>query len=173
MLKILKSRGQFKIFIMKKLFILLSVCLSFRSTYSQNITLNESTGKYEMILEVNMPSDNVSDNFDVIEEWLITNYSNKYSSSKLSNKEKGKIIYGAAFETRIFPSKGLISFNYNIKFDKAKITLTITDFAYTIIGSASLAAGAAMNFEDRSLAGKKKIIAETETKILEAINKIK
>jgi hypothetical protein len=156
---------------MKKLLILTSMLLTFMSANSQNIVLNEATAKYEMIIDVTAKTNNQNDNFDNIQEWLVTNYTNKYSSSKLSNKEKGKIIYGAAFETRIFPSKGLISFNYTIKLDKDKINLYVTDFAYTIIGQ-TLSAGVAINFESKGLAGKKRIIKETETKILEALTKL-
>jgi hypothetical protein len=156
---------------MKKLLMLTSMLLIFMSSNSQNIVLNEATTKYEMIIDFTAKTNNQNDNFDNIEEWLVTNYANKYSSSKLSNKEKGKIIYGAAFETRIFLSKGLISFNYTIKLDKNKINFYITDFAYTIIGQTT-AAGVVMNFESKGLAGKKKIIKETETKILEALTKL-
>jgi hypothetical protein len=156
---------------MKSIFSLTFVLISFSLSFSQNIVLNESTKKYEMSFDVILNTDNQNDNFDIIEEWLAVNYTNKYSNSKLSNKEKGKIIYSAAFETKIFPTKGLISFNYNIKVDKSKISFFVSDFAYTMIGQ-STAAGVAMNFESKNLAGKKKIILETETKILESTKKI-
>ncbi len=144
------------------LFILVAVTCSAKA---QNIALNEATGKYEMKFDTTITSDNQNDNFDAVEEWLVTTYTNKYSSSKLSNREKGKIIYSAAFETNIFPSKGLISFNYTIKIEGNKISFFMTDFAYTIIGQMSSAAGAAMNFESKGLAGKKKIFEETQNRI--------
>jgi hypothetical protein len=156
---------------MKQLLLLTFFFTNFSISFSQSIVLNETTKKNEMSFDLTSKSDNQNDNFDAIEEWLATNYTNKYSGSKFSNKEKGKIIYSAAFETKIFPSKGLISFNYTIKFDKNKINFFVSDFAYTMIGQTT-AAGAAMNFESKNLAGKKKIILETETKISEAVKKI-
>lgn len=152
-------------------FMFIIFLMTFMTANAQNILLNESTEKYEMVVDVAAKSNNQNENFDNVEEWLVTNYTNKYSSSKLTNKEKGKIIYSAAFETKIFPSKGLISYNYTIKVDKNKINFYITDFAYTIIGQ-TLSAGVAMNFESKGLAGKKKIIKETETKILEVLSKL-
>lgn len=156
-----------------KILLLLNTLILFINTLSaQDIIFNESKEKYEMSFELTVNSDNTHDNFNYIEEWLVTTYSNQFSSSKLSNKEKGKIIYGAAFETRIFPTKGLISFTYTINFNDNKIGFFITDFAYSVIGQMSTAKGAVMNLESRGLAGKKKIIRETQTKIQEAIQLI-
>jgi hypothetical protein len=157
---------------MKKLMSLMSLVVLSNYLCAQEIALNTATEKYEMSIDLNVNSENNIENFDYVEEWLVTNYTNKYSSSKLSNKEKGKIIYSAAFETSIFPTKGLISFNYTIKFEGNKISFFITDFAYTFIGQMSSASGTAMNLEDKGLAGKKKIIEEAQNKILAAIKKI-
>ncbi|MFO0494759.1 MAG: hypothetical protein ACK50Y_04440 [Flavobacteriia bacterium] len=157
---------------MKNLLIIIPFLTLTNNLFAQDITLNETTEKYEMSFDLTVTSDSINYNFDYVEEWLVTSYSNKYSSSKLSNKEKGKIIYGAAFETHIFPTKGLISFNYTIKFEGNKIIFFVTDFAYTMIGQMSTGAGAVMNLESKGLAGKKKIIEETQTKIREAIKKI-
>lgn len=156
---------------MKKLLTLVAILITAQVVRAQNISLNENTKKYEMFFEITTKTDKSNDNFDVVEEWLVSSYANKYSSSKLSNREKGKIIYNAAFETKIFLSKGLISFNYTIKFEKNKVFFFMTDFAYTIIGQTT-AAGVALNFESNSLAGKKKIIKASEEKILEALSKI-
>ena len=72
---------------MKSIFSLTFVLISFSLSFSQNIVLNESTKKYEMSFDVILNTDNQNDNFDIIEEWLAVNYTNKYSNSKLSNKE--------------------------------------------------------------------------------------
>lgn len=151
------------------------------SSNAQELKLNESSKKYEVVHEIISTSENQNSNFDVIEEWLATNYANKYSSSRLSNKDKGTIMYNAAFETKLFPSKGLISFNYVIKFEKNKINFFISEFGYTIIGASGLAQaftnfnpiGNAMTFESKNLGGKKKIFAETENHLISMISKIK
>jgi hypothetical protein len=153
---------------MKRLLFFATMLLTFGFAKAQNISFNDSTKKYEMYIEYKAKTSNQNDNFNNVEEWLVSNYTNKYSAMKLSNKEKGKIVYSAAFETEIFPSKGLISFNYTVKVNKEKINFFITNFAYTIIGQ-TVGAGVALDFESRSLMSKKKIIKETETKILDLL----
>jgi hypothetical protein len=157
---------------MKKLIIFIIILSSFRFVNGQNISLNEETKKYEWNFEVTSKLPTQNDVYDHVEEWLVSNYYNKSSSLKLSNREKGKLIYTAAFETKIFLSKGLISFNYTIKFNKNKVNFLLNNFAYTIMGQTKVA-GIEMNFENNGLASKKKIIEETEIKIIENLKKLR
>ncbi len=147
---------------MKKIYFL----ILFFSSYSliitaQNIELNPITSKYEISFEISEIKKSKSEIFELTNEWLLMQYNLPECIPLKSDLSKGIILYRGAFITNLFPTKGMITFNIDLKIEEKMMSAVVTNFFYKNMDSY----GFIIDFESKNLTGKKKIIPETENKL--------
>ena len=153
---------------MKQTLILTILCLICALGYSQKLAIDSLTGKYQTIIK--MEFDTSTDKtvlYRNVKEWIAINYKSAKDVFQYEDETNyDKIIAKGTFSTNMFMKEGWINHTMIINFKKGKVRITYKDFSYYSAGSGNI------NFEG-SMMSKKKIITETETRIVDSIDSLK
>lgn len=91
---------------------------------AQDLQINPTTNKYEIVVEKQFSKIESKKLFDATSEWLALNFNGLNSSLKYSNFEKRRIIFTGSFELK----RSVISFVLHFTIVDNKYKCIITDF---------------------------------------------
>ena len=152
----------------KILLICLAVCMfSTKTIYSQEIVLDEDTGKYQSQIVIENDSLSKVQQFDKAMEWVVINYKSAKDVVQYSNREAGKIICKGTFSTMLFWKEGWIGHTLTFEFKEGKFRQTYSDFSYASGTTGEIA------FESDDMGFKKKLLKETSANIKASTEDIK
>lgn len=153
---------------MKTLLLTIALAIATLAASAQTLELDATTGKYKVQAVEELSQDLTKDQlFAKAKQWIALNYKSANDVIQLADENEGKIICKGNFPTDMFMKKGWIEHTMVLDFKDGRMRYTFTDFAYYSPGSGKL------NFESKSLGGKKKMYAETEGNIKSAVVSIK
>jgi hypothetical protein len=134
--------------------------------YSQNLEIDEESGKYTKQEVIDIENLSKDDLFNKTIEWITLNYNSVDDVIQLKNKELGKIIVKGNFSCSMYMKQGWINHTLVLDFKDNKFRYKYTDFSYYSSGSGE------MPFE-KSMMSKKKMLKTTEEKIDNSILNLK
>jgi hypothetical protein len=133
--------------------------------FSQELKMNEETGKYEYQGIIDSLNETKQELFQKTLEWIALNYKSSDDVIQYKNEDTGKIIIKGNFGTDIFFKQGWLRHTAIFEFKDGRIRYTYTDFSYYSSGSGD------MSFE-KNMSSKKKIMALMEDNINKSISSL-
>jgi len=147
-----------------KLTIFFILIISSSEIISQELKIDDESGKYTKQGIVEIKGKSKKDLYLKANQWIALRYNSTKDVVQLSDAESGKIIAKGAFSTNMYMKKGAIYHILILDFKDDKFRYTYTDLSYFSAGSGE------MNFEKKGIMSKKKLIENTESYIDKAIN---
>lgn len=133
--------------------------------FSQDLKIDEDTGLYSKSSVIEVEKMTKTEIYKKALEWLTLNYKSANDVIQLKDEESGKIILKGNFSTGIFLKEGFLRHTLILDFKDERFRYNYTSLSYYSPGSGEIP------FE-KGMALKKKILAETESKIDDSIKSL-
>lgn len=108
------------------------------NSFSQDVAIDEKTGKYSKGAVVEVENITKDDMYMKALEWIALNYKDAGAVIQFQDKETGKIIVKGAWPSSRYMKEGLVKHTLTLAFKDGRFKYDYTDFVYTSVGSGEL-----------------------------------